>query len=284
MHNPMARSNIKLHMARRHHPMANLFGFFVTLITFSQMQQAWAGTNLQCLLDFKSSITDSRGALSSWDTQNTSNENNICNWQGVSCFSNNAVPVYKITLQNLGLEGTWPSGLNKCPSLQTLDLTGNSFTGPISSTLSTDIPNLVYLDVSNNSISGSIPNDLGSCKFLNDLILNNNQLTGEIPASIGQLDRLAVFNVANNQLSGTIPSTFTNRNNASTVKSFNASSFEGNTYLCGAPLTGPCKMKPTKTTNVLIIGWLVGVSVVFVALAAIFLLYFICLASFPKHV
>jgi hypothetical protein len=275
MHNQMARSNINLHMARKHHPMANLLRFLVTLITFSQMQQAWASTNLQCLIDFKNSITDSTNALSTWNTENTSDENYICYWRGVSCFSNNAIPVYKISLENLGLGGTWPSGLNQCPSLQTLDLTGNSFTGPISTTLSTDIPNLVYLDVSHNSISGSIPNDLGSCKFLNDLILDDNQLTGDIPASIGQLDRLAVFSVANNQLSGTIPSTFTNRNNASAVKSFNASSFEGNTYLCGAPLTGPCKTKSSKTSTGVIVGGVVGGLAVLVALAALLLWYFV---------
>lgn len=132
----------------------------------------------------------------------------FCHWQWVSCCLLNAPPVYKISVSNLRLWGTWPSG--------------NSFTGPFPTTISSDILNLVYLDVSQNSLKESIPADLGSCQILNDLILMTTGLPEKSLASVTQLKRLAVFNVFNNQLSGVIPSSLKGKG-----KSINASYYKG---------------------------------------------------------
>jgi hypothetical protein len=227
-------------------------------------------SDAQCLLQFKASVSDPGNRLSSWTESNASR---ICFWDGVWCFRNFDVPVYKLILANFGLAGGWPAGLSQCQSLQTLDVSFNALTGPIPASICDDIPNLVTLNVQHNLLGGFIPAALGSCKYLNDMYLNDNQLTGEIPPQIALAPRLTHFSVADNALSGVIPSTFDGED------VFNASSFLGNEYLCGAPLTGPCKAKPEQKNSNLgaIIGGIVG------GVVGILLLFGICFWCFVKR-
>lgn len=74
-----------------------------------------AGMGWFYLVHFKSSIQDTSNFLSSWDTKNVSDESNMCYWQWVSRFLLDAPPVYKISVSNLRLSGTWPSGSPAVP-------------------------------------------------------------------------------------------------------------------------------------------------------------------------
>ncbi|PNX90788.1 receptor protein kinase-like protein, partial [Trifolium pratense] len=70
---------------------------------------------------------------------------------------------------------------------------------------------------------------------------------GRIPSSLTHIDRLTMLDLSNNQLYGKIPI-------GTQLQSFPASSFEGNSYLCGEPLDTKCPgEEPTKsqvsTTN-----------------------------------
>ncbi|KAM5583125.1 receptor-like protein 2 [Rosa sericea] len=86
-----------------------------------------------------------------------------------------------------------------------------------------------YLGLSNNNLSGKIPDQVSNLKSLEHLDLSMNHLSGKIPLSFTRLTFLNFFNVSYNNLEGSIPA-------STQLQSFNASAFEGNTNLCGAPL------------------------------------------------
>ncbi|KAG0626807.1 hypothetical protein M758_2G153100 [Ceratodon purpureus] len=228
--------------------------------------------DLSCLLKFKASVGDPEGHLLSW-TNTTANARSICTWYGVTCYGNMAPPVYFIKLSGSRLNGSFPQGLKGCNALTRLDLSDNSFTGPIPTKLCSDLPNLVDLDLSRNKIQGSIPPNLAECKFMNDILLNNNELSGPIPEQIGYLNRLQRFDVSSNRLEGLIPSTFVDRQ-FENRSGFDASSFLNNTSLCGRPLRNKCKGAAAKGAGAgVIVGGAVGSAVAVLVIGAIIFCY-----------
>ncbi|PRQ35621.1 putative leucine-rich repeat-containing, plant-type, leucine-rich repeat domain, L [Rosa chinensis] len=93
---------------------------------------------------------------------------------------------------------------------------------------------LHQLDLSANNFSGNIPDQISNLKYMEILDLSMNHLSGKIPASFRGLNFLSRFNVSYNNLRGPIPS-------STQLQSFNASAFEGNLKLCGAPLPNKCQ-------------------------------------------
>ncbi|PRQ35652.1 putative non-specific serine/threonine protein kinase [Rosa chinensis] len=93
---------------------------------------------------------------------------------------------------------------------------------------------LRLLDLSANNFSGNIPDQISNLKDMETLDLSMNHLSGKIPASFTGLNFLSRFNVSYNNLGGPIPS-------STQLQSFNASAFEGNLKLCGAPLPNKCQ-------------------------------------------
>ncbi|XP_024156122.1 receptor-like protein 2 [Rosa chinensis] len=101
---------------------------------------------------------------------------------------------------------------------------------------------LHYLGLSNNNLSGNIPDQVSNLKSLEHLDLSMNHLSGKIPLSFTRLTFLNFFNVSYNNLEGSIPT-------STQLQSFNASAFEGNTNLCGAPLPKKCLLIKDKDAN-----------------------------------
>ncbi|KAJ9547536.1 hypothetical protein OSB04_020079 [Centaurea solstitialis] len=189
---------------------------------------------------------------------NWRNKTSVCtSWAGVSCNGRRvttlrlpgiglygAIPAN--TLGNLDaltilslhsnfLNGSLPLDILSLPSLTNIYLNKNDFSGEIPSALSSQ---LVTLDLSSNSFTGNIPTSIQNLTNLNTLNLQRNSLTGSIPNL--QLSGLNRFNVSNNRLNGSIP-TFLNK--------FPASSFGGNSGLCGPPLNNKCLLSPSPSPS-----------------------------------
>jgi len=116
--------------------------------------------------------------------------------------------------------------------LKTIDLSSNHLTGEIPTEVQYLI-GLISLNLSRNNLSGEILSNIGNFKLLEFLDLSRNHLSGKIPSSLAHIDRLAMLDLSNNQLWGNIPI-------GTQLQSFNASSFEGNSNLCGEPLDINC--------------------------------------------
>ncbi|XP_072963472.1 uncharacterized protein [Typha angustifolia] len=101
-----------------------------------------------------------------------------------------------------------PLVMLKCTNLIYLYLSGNTFTGPIPESLSTNLPNLNYLNLSFNSFEGEIPASFSNLLRLCDLRLRANRLTGGIPRSLASLTKMQEFDVSNNSLSGELSPDF----------------------------------------------------------------------------
>ncbi|XBI20792.1 hypothetical protein VPH35_062015 [Triticum aestivum] len=185
--------------------------------------------DIQCLKSVQQSVIDPNGVLKpSWNFENATS-GFICRFTGVECWQPDENRVLSLRLGNLGLEGSFPKGLQNCSSMTGLDLSNNNFSGQIPSDILQQVQQLTFLDLSYNSFSGSIPESMSNMTYLNLLNLEHNQLSGQIPPQFDLLTRLTTFNVAENLLSGPVPTS---------LQKFSASNFAGNQglWLCGAPL------------------------------------------------
>jgi hypothetical protein len=116
--------------------------------------------------------------------------------------------------------------------LKSIDLSGNQLTGKIPIEMEY-LFGLISLNLSKNNLTGEIPSNIGYLKLLEVLDLSRNHLLGTIPSSLAQIYGLSTLNLSNNELDGKIPI-------GSQMHTFEASSFEGNSNLCGQPLYRKC--------------------------------------------
>ncbi|KAK9126708.1 hypothetical protein Scep_015554 [Stephania cephalantha] len=122
--------------------------------------------------------------------------------------------------------------------LVSIDLSCNHLSGAIPMKL-TNLLGLSILNLSANSLTGKIPEKIGSLRRLESLDLSRNQLSGEIPSSISDLTSLNHLNLSYNELVGRIPS----GNQLQTLE--DPSIYEGNSKLCGMPLSLKCQDNET---------------------------------------
>eukprot|EP00271_Cylindrocystis_brebissonii_P004088 TRINITY_DN1550_c0_g1_i1.p1 TRINITY_DN1550_c0_g1~~TRINITY_DN1550_c0_g1_i1.p1 ORF type:complete len:1405 (+),score=203.13 TRINITY_DN1550_c0_g1_i1:318-4532(+) len=99
----------------------------------------------------------------------------------------------------------WISG--SFTQLEILDLSGNSFTGSLPTSIDKS-PDLVYMDMSQNLFSGALPEELGKLTKLRQLNLQGNKFTS-LPESVGNLSSLIRLNVGDNDLK-VLPSSLAN--------------------------------------------------------------------------
>jgi Leucine-rich repeat (LRR) protein len=127
----------------------------------------------------------------------------------------------------------------------TIDLSNNMFEGEIPQVIG-ELNSLKGLNLSNNGITGNIPQSLSYLRNLEWLDLSRNKLRGEIPMTLTKLNFLSFLNLSQNHLEGIIPK-------GQQFDTFGNESYEGNTMLCGFPLSKSCKndedRSPYSTSN-----------------------------------
>ncbi|GJM93984.1 hypothetical protein PR202_ga10591 [Eleusine coracana subsp. coracana] len=115
-----------------------------------------------------------------------------------------------------------------------LDLSHNNLVGEIPDEI-TSLVGLRSLNISHNQLSGKIPEQINLLRSLESLDLSWNELSGEIPPSLSDITTLSKLDLSYNYLSGRIPS-----GNQLQTLTDPASSYTGNIYLCGPPISRNC--------------------------------------------
>ncbi|XP_058742819.1 receptor like protein 22-like [Vicia villosa] len=113
-----------------------------------------------------------------------------------------------------------------------IDMSRNKFEGDISNVVG-ELHALIGLNLSHNRLSGSIPRSMANLINLESLDLSSNMITGVIPAELSDLNFLEFLDVSNNHLVGEIPQ-------GKQFNTFSNDSYEGNSELCGFPLSKKC--------------------------------------------
>ena len=137
---------------------------------------------------------------------------------------------YSVTITNRGKELNYYMIQD---TLSAVDLSSNRFEGKIPEDIG-NLKALHLLNLSNNALTGQIPPSLGSMTELESLDLSRNKLYGEIPPKLTELNFLAFVNVSHNSLVGPIP-------RGRQFDTFQNGSYEGNSGLCGNPLSNKCE-------------------------------------------
>ncbi|MCH91195.1 receptor-like protein kinase, partial [Trifolium medium] len=113
-----------------------------------------------------------------------------------------------------------------------IDLSRNNFEGEIPNVIG-ELRALIGLNISHNRLTGLIPQSMGNLKNLESLDLSSNIFTGVIPTELTNLNSLEVLDLSNNHLAGEIPQ-------GKQFNTFTNVSYEGNSGLCGFPLSKKC--------------------------------------------
>ncbi|BAU02159.1 hypothetical protein VIGAN_11160300 [Vigna angularis var. angularis] len=187
----------------------------------------------QTLLNFKQSVRDYYGLLSTW--RDDQNDTDCCTWKGIECNNetghvemldlrgseshylsgsidiDSLVGLHKLEYLDLSfndrsIEGQIPPSIGSFQSLRYLNLSQTSFSGTIPYELG-NLSKLEYLDLKTTDLDGEVPSQLGKLSSLKYLDLSeNDDMYGEIPSQLSSLSHLRYLDLSRNNLSGAIPS------------------------------------------------------------------------------
>ncbi|XP_065855226.1 LRR receptor-like serine/threonine-protein kinase RPK2 [Euphorbia lathyris] len=214
--------------------------FLFSLLSLSFNGLVFCDSDKSVLLEFKNSVSDSSGLLSTWNLINS----NHCYWKGVLCdkdsrvvslnISGHAVnsfrgkksenenpffcsgsvryPLYGFGIRrdckadaSVGnLVGKLLPVIARLTELRVLSLPFNGFRGEIPAEI-WGMEKLEVLDLEGNLVTGSLPISFAGLRRLRVLNLGFNSMEGEIPNSLSHCTNLDILNLAGNRINGTIP-------------------------------------------------------------------------------
>lgn len=108
-------------------------------------------------------------------------------------------------LQSNKIQGPFPLSICNMKNLMFLDMSNNSFDGPIPKCFGNLTSSLASVNLRNNHFHGTIPNEYDNCGRLEGFILNGNQFEGEVPSFLSKCWYLIVLDLGSNHLNGTFP-------------------------------------------------------------------------------
>ncbi|KAK7380601.1 hypothetical protein VNO78_33116 [Psophocarpus tetragonolobus] len=172
-------------------PMMNSVGFkLMFMMVCLVLQIVYAEHGIMCiqrereaLLQFKASIVDHYGMLSSWNTAD------CCQWEGIQCSNLTGHIVMLDSRSNSFYGSHIPEFLGSLRNLRYLDLSRCGFGGKIPSKFGS-LSHLKFLNLAWNNLEGSIPHQLGNLSMLQYLNLGSNCFEGIIPSQLGNLSSL----------------------------------------------------------------------------------------------
>ncbi|KAH9752505.1 Receptor-like protein 6 [Citrus sinensis] len=145
---------------------------------------------------------------------------------------------YSMTMSSKGRMMTY----KKIPDiLAGIILSNNRFVGAIPASIA-NLKGLQVLNLQHNNLQGLILSCLGNLTNLESLDLSNNKFSGRIPQQLVELTFLEFFNVSDNYLTGPIPQ-------GKQFATFDNTSFDGNSGLCGKPLSKGCESGEAATNE-----------------------------------
>ncbi|KAK3017604.1 hypothetical protein RJ639_004838 [Escallonia herrerae] len=112
------------------------------------------------------------------------------------------MPLSDLDLSHNSVSGSF---LNLPSSLIVLELSNNSFSGPLPRDIGDAMPALEELHLSDNLINGSIPASLCKMTRMFHMDLSRNRLSGNLPYCLKDLQEMWILKLASNRLSGVIP-------------------------------------------------------------------------------
>ncbi|XP_057954094.1 receptor-like protein 3 [Malania oleifera] len=155
---------------------------------------------------------------------------NCCLWEGIACDHNGWVT--HILLPSRGLSGSIPPSLRNITQLSHLNLSHNSFAGPLPDDFFSSLNHLKILDLSFNRLHGELPSLLtsnGSPISLQILDLSSNYFQGLLFQSpfLQRAWNLSILNVSNNNFVGLIPSSICSNSSPVRLLDFSFNDFNG---------------------------------------------------------
>lgn len=137
----------------------------------------------------------------------------------------NATQLEYLSIANNKLNGTIHGNLSGLVSLKEFDLTNNELVGSLPSFGAK--PSIQTLHLDGNSFTGSIPASIGKCTSLQILTVFGSLLSGSIPAELAALPALTLIDLERNKLSGIIPPFEATGSNLQRIN-LNSNQFSGN--------------------------------------------------------